>query len=53
MIMTANPYEQNLNRNAANFQALTSLSLLERSAGICPHRVAILHGTVRRNYRDF
>jgi fatty-acyl-CoA synthase len=51
--MTASPYDQDLDRNAANFQALTPLTFLERAAFVFPERVAIVHGALRRNYRDF
>ena len=47
-----NVYEQHLDRNAANFQALTPLSFLERTANIYPDHNAVLHGALARNYRD-
>jgi fatty-acyl-CoA synthase len=46
-------YDRDLDRNAANFQPLTPLTFLERSAEVFPDQVAIAHGTLRRNYRDF
>ncbi len=45
-------YDIDLDRNAANFQPLTPLGFLERSAAIFPDRLAVVHGAVRRNYRD-
>src|SRR5580698_7747931 len=51
--MTASPYDQDLDRNAANFQPLTPLAFLERAAFVFPDRLAIVHGALRRNYRDF
>ena len=45
-------YDVDLDRNAANFQPLTPLGFLERSAAIFPDRLAVVHGAVRRNYRD-
>ncbi len=45
-------YDTDLDRNAANFQPLTPLGFLERSAAIFPERLAVVHGAVRRNYRD-
>src|ERR1700677_4921377 len=51
--MTATPYDVDLDRNAANFQPLTPLSLLERAAEVFPERTAIVHGALRRNYREF
>ena len=49
----ATPYETDLDRNPANFQPLTPLSFLERAASVFPDRVAIVHGPLRRSYRDF
>jgi fatty-acyl-CoA synthase len=51
--MTASAYDQDLDRNPANFQPLTPLSFLERAAAVFPDRLAIVHGPLRRNYRDF
>ena len=42
--MTASPYDTDLARNAANFQPLTPLTLLERAAGVHPDHIAIVHG---------
>ncbi len=49
----SNPYEQNLDRRAANHQPLTPLIYLERAAMTFPDRVAIIHGDLRLTYRDF
>ncbi len=48
-----NPFEIDLDRRPANYQPLTPLSLLERSAGIYPDKTAIIHGSQRITYRDF
>ena len=48
-----NPYDTDLDRTPANFQPLTPLSFLERSATVFPDRTAIVHGPLRRSYRDF
>ena len=45
-------YDTDLDRNAANFQPLTPLGFLERSASVFPERLAVVHGAVRRNYRE-
>ena len=45
-------YDTDLDRNAANFQPLTPLGFLERSAAIFPDRLAVVHGALRRTYRD-
>ena len=46
-------YDHDLDKNAANFQPLTPLSFLERSAAVYPDRIAIIHGQSRTSYRDF
>ena len=46
------PYDRDLDRNPANFQPLTPLTFLERSAAVFPGHVAVIHGDLRRNYRD-
>ena len=38
-----NPYETNLDKNAANYVPLTPLSFLPRTAGTFPDRVAVVH----------
>jgi fatty-acyl-CoA synthase len=48
-----NAYDTGLDRNPANFQPLTPLTLLERAASVHPDRLAIVHGVLRRSYRDF
>jgi fatty-acyl-CoA synthase len=47
------PYDFDLDRNPANFQPLTPLSFLERSAAIFPDRTAIIHGGLHRSYAEF
>src|SRR4051794_36993970 len=47
------PYDIDLDRNPANFQPLTPLSFLERSAAIFPDRTAIIHGGLQRSYAEF
>jgi fatty-acyl-CoA synthase len=46
-------YDHDLDKNAANFQPLTPLSFLERSAAVYPDRIAIIHGRARTTYREF
>ncbi|MEQ1669849.1 MAG: acyl-CoA synthetase [Hyphomicrobium sp.] len=46
----SNPYEQNLGKNPANYQALTPLSFLERTASVSPHHTAVIHGNSRLSY---
>ncbi len=47
-----NPYEMGLRKNAANFQALSPLSFLERTAATYPEQLAVVHGALRRSYRE-
>ncbi|MBK9079172.1 MAG: acyl-CoA synthetase [Hyphomicrobium sp.] len=49
----SNPYEQNLDKSPANFQALTPLSFLERTATTTPNHTAIVHGNSRFTYAEF
>ena len=51
--MTASPYTFDLDKNPANYQPLTPLSFLERAALVYPDYTAIIHGPLRRNYREF
>ncbi|HVV77987.1 MAG TPA: acyl-CoA synthetase, partial [Pseudolabrys sp.] len=47
------PYDTDLDRNPANFQPLTPLQFLERSAAVFPDHTAIIHGKLRRDYAEF
>ncbi len=49
---TQNPYELDLDKNAANFLALSPLSFIRRTASVYPERTAVIHGDLRRNWRD-
>ena len=51
--MSPNPFAQNLDKNPANYQPLTPLSLLERAAAVFPNHVAVIHGTRRFTYAEF
>src|SRR5471032_2245615 len=51
--MAKTPYDSDLDRNPANFQPLTPLGFLERAAAVFPDHTAIIHGKLRRNYREF
>jgi len=51
--VTSTAYDRNLDKNPANYQPLTPLTFLERAASVHPDRVAIIHGGLRRSYRDF
>ena len=47
-----NHYEQDLDRNAANYAALTPLGFLERSASVYPDKQAVIHGDWRMSYAE-
>jgi fatty-acyl-CoA synthase len=51
--MPRTPYDTDLDRNPANFQPLTPLTFLERSAAVFPDQVAVIHGPLRRTYAEF
>ncbi|EJW12475.1 putative AMP-binding protein [Rhodovulum sp. PH10] len=51
--MTSAIYDIDLDKNPANHRPLTPLVFLERAARVFPDRVAIVHGPLRRTYRDF
>jgi len=46
-------YREGLDRRPANYQPLTPLSFLARSAQVFPERTAIVHGKLRTSYADF
>ena len=46
-------YETGLDKNAANFSALTPLDFLERAAAVMPGKTAIVHGARRDSYASF
>jgi fatty-acyl-CoA synthase len=48
-----NQYETDLDRNPANYQALTPITFLERSARVFSDRTAIIHGKARTSYGEF
>ena len=46
------PYERDLDKGAANYVPLTPLGFLDRAAAVYPERAAVVHGTLRRNWRE-
>jgi fatty-acyl-CoA synthase len=46
-------YDTDLDKNAANYQPLTPLTFLARSAAVYPEQVAIIHGRQRTSYAQF
>ncbi len=51
--MTLSPYDQNLDKNPANYQPLTPLTFLERAAAVYPNHTAIIHGSLRHSWKQF
>src|SRR5258705_9858192 len=47
-----NVYEQGLEPNDANYTPLTPVSFLAKAASVYPKRTAIIHGAVRRTWRE-
>ncbi|KKW68999.1 acyl-CoA synthetase [Lampropedia cohaerens] len=45
-------YDQHLDRTLANHSALTPLDFIRRSAEVYPERLAIVHGSLQRNWRE-
>ncbi len=45
-------FERDLDRNPANFQALTPITFLEWSATAYPDKTAVIHGQTRYTYRQ-
>ncbi len=45
-------YDIDLDRNPANYAALTPLDFLSRAANVHPRRTAIVHGTRRQTYAE-
>ena len=48
-----NAYDVNLGKTEANYQPLTPLVFLERSAKVFPDHTAIIHGSRRYSYAEF
>jgi fatty-acyl-CoA synthase len=46
-------WEEGLGRSAANHQPLTPLSFLARASQAYPTQVAVIHGSLRQDYRTF
>ncbi|MGE5129644.1 MAG: AMP-binding protein, partial [Sphingomonadaceae bacterium] len=47
-----NPYDQDLDKNPANYAPLTPLSFIERAAYVYPERVAVVHGERRYTWKE-
>lgn len=49
----SNIYERELDRNQANYQALTPLTFLTWAASVYQDKTAVIHGEIRYSYREF
>jgi len=47
-----NIYQSGLDKNAANYAALTPLSFIERAASVYPQNIAVTYGDVRRTWAE-
>jgi fatty-acyl-CoA synthase len=50
--VSSDPYETDLDRNAANYAPLTPLSFIARTASIWPRRLAVVHGERRLTWAE-
>jgi len=48
----SHPYEKGLEPNAANYTPLTPVSFLAKAAYTYPDRVAVIHGDLRRTWKE-
>ena len=48
----SHPYASGLERNQANYTALTPVSFLAKAASVYPERIAVIHGQVRRTWAE-
>ena len=46
------PYARDLDKNAANYTPLSPLSFLERTATVYPERIGVVHGGLKRTWRE-
>lgn len=52
MSQASKPYQTGLAKTAANFTALSPLGFIERTASVYPEHIAVIHGSLQRNWRD-
>jgi len=50
--LTANIYERDLDKTAANYAPLTPLQFIERSASVYPDHIALVHGERRQSWAE-
>jgi len=49
---TSHIFEQDLDKNRANYAPLTPLSFLERAADVYPRRTSVIHGDIRHTWGE-
>ena len=47
-----NPYQLDLDKNAANYVPLTPLTFIRRTADVYPDRTAVIHGSLKRTWKQ-
>jgi len=52
MSTRSNPYDVGLDKNPANYTALTPIDFIAWSARVCPNRVAVIHGERRFSWAE-
>jgi fatty-acyl-CoA synthase len=52
MSAQTNPFETDLDKNAANYAPLTPLSFIERAAYVYPKRTSVIHGARRYTWQE-
>jgi fatty-acyl-CoA synthase len=50
--MHASIYELGLDKNDANYVPLSPIGFLERTASVYPDRIAVIHGALRRTWKE-
>jgi len=47
-----NPYQLDLDKNAANYVPLSPLTFIRRTAEVYPERTAVIHGSLKRTWKQ-
>ena len=50
--MITSAFETDLDKNLANYSALTPITFIERAASVYPERTATVHGDIRRSWAE-
>jgi fatty-acyl-CoA synthase len=49
---SANPYDQDLDKNTANYTPLSPLTWIERAAAVYPSRASVIHGDIKYTWQE-